>query len=213
MSASKANLHERLREATRALHDELERVVSVSDCIATRASYSAYLAELWPLYRATENALDLLDFTPFGFDYPTPYRSRLLEADLDFLGVSRSLLASLPLLTAPRLDGIAAGLGCVYVVEGSAKGARAVLPEITTALGLDALHGASFFNGFGLETRRMWQACLGAIDRIDPYSRQADSAVEAATETFAMFLRAFAPRPRPSPGTASHSGNLATARP
>ena len=212
MSASKANLHERLREATRALHDELERAVGVSERIVTRASYTAYLAELWTLYAAAENALDALDFAPYGFDYPAPYRSRLLEADLAFLGVSPNLLADLPLPPTPRLDVIAAGLGCVYVLEGSAKGARAILPEISAALGLDAARGATFFNGFGLETRRMWQACLVAINAIDPHSPQAERAVEAAVETFAMFLRAFTPRPRLGLGARSRSGYLATAR-
>ena len=83
MSASKANLHERLREATRALHDELEHVVGVSERIATRDSYTDYLSKLWTLYTAAENALHVLDFVPCGFDYPAPYRSRLLEADLE----------------------------------------------------------------------------------------------------------------------------------
>jgi heme oxygenase len=200
MSASKANLHERLREATCAPHDELERAIGVSERIATRAGYAAYLADLWTLYTAAENALDLFDFTPFGFSYPAPYRSLLLEADLDFIGFSRSGLTDLQLPPAPRLEDTAAGLGCVYVLEGSAKGARAILPEITATLGLDAAHGATFFSGFGLDTRRMWQACLAAINGISPHSRQADSAVEAAIGTFAMFQRSFAPGPRPNLG-------------
>lgn len=212
MSASKANLHERLREATRALHDELESAVGVSERITTRASYTAYLAELWTLYTAAENALDSLDFVPYGFAYPAPYRSRLLVADLAFLGVSPNRLADLTLPSAPRLDGIAAGLGCVYVLEGSAIGARAILPEITVVLGLDADHGATFFNGLGLETRRMWQACLAAINGIDPYSRQAESAVGAAADTFEMFLCVFTPRSRPNLGTRLRSGHSETAR-
>jgi heme oxygenase len=212
MSASKANLHGRLREATRALHDELEHVVGVSERIATRDSYTDYLSKLWTLYTAAENALHVLDFVPCGFDYPAPYRSRLLEADLEFLGVTPARLLQLPLPSALRLEGIAAGLGCVYVLEGSAKGARAILPEITAALGLDAIQGAKFFSGFGLETRGMWQACLAAIDSIDPYSRQADSAVEAAVETFEMFLHAFAPGPPSGLGVRSRSGHLTAAR-
>jgi heme oxygenase (biliverdin-IX-beta and delta-forming) len=211
MSASKANLHVRLRECTCALHDQLERVVGVNQRIATRASYTAYLAELWTLYSAAENALDLLDFRSWGFDYSPPRRSCLLSADLDFLGVSASRLADLTLPPAPQLDGNAAGLGCVYVLEGSAKGARAILPEIIAALGLDAAGGASFFKGFGPETRRVWQACLAAINGIDANSRQADSAVDAAVATFAMFLRAFTPGPRPRLGTGSQSSHLQTA--
>jgi heme oxygenase len=193
MFASKDNLHGRLRRATSALHEELEHTVRVSERVATRGRYRAYLVRLWMLHTAAENALATFDFRRFGFAYPAPYRSQLLAADLAHLGLSLEKLQGLPLPAAPRLDGIAAALGAVYVLEGSAKGARAILPEIIAALGLDDRRGASFFGGFGVETKLLWQSCLAAINAIEPSSPEAERVIEAAKATFAMFRQGFEP--------------------
>jgi heme oxygenase len=142
MSASKDNLHERLRRATRPLHDELERAVGIGEQIATRERYRVYLSRLWALHVAAETAIAAFDFSPLRFAYPEHYRSRLLADDLATVGVRAEQLRLLPLPQAPRLHCVAAALGAVYVVEGSAKGARAILPQIAASLGYDARQGA-----------------------------------------------------------------------
>ena len=187
MSASEGSLHQRLRAATRPLHDALEQEVNIGERLASRPRYADHLARLWRLHVASEKALQRFDFSPLGFVYPSPYRSALLERDLADLGILRDELLSLDLPLVPPLETIPAGLGCLYVLEGSAKGARAILPEIAAALGLDAAKGASFFYGFGRETGQLWRAFMTAINDIEPASADADRAVEAATETFRMF--------------------------
>jgi heme oxygenase len=199
MSASKDNLHERLRRATRPLHDELERAVGIGEQIATRERYRVYLSRLWALHVAAETAIAAFDFSPLRFAYPEHYRSRLLADDLATVGVRAEQLRLLPLPQAPRLHCVAAALGAVYVVEGSAKGARAILPQIAASLGYDARQGASFFAGFGRETAALWHACLAAINGIDPNSAEADQSVEAAKATFAMFRRGLAPDTQTDP--------------
>jgi len=187
MSASKGGLHERLRAATRPLHDDLELAVNIGERLSSRQRYADHLARLWRLHFAAEKALQGLDFSPLGFVYPSPYRSALLERDLEDLGVALDGLRTLDLPPTPPLETIPAGLGCLYVLEGSAKGARAILPEIAAALGLDAERGARFFYGFGRETGQLWRACLAAISSIDPTSSDGDRAVQTAIETFLMF--------------------------
>jgi heme oxygenase len=127
---SKGSLHERLRAATRPLHDDLERSVNIDARLRSLAHYADHLALLWRLHAVAERALHRVDFGRFGFVYPYPYRSSLLEQDLAGLGVSADDLARLGLPRSPVLQTTAEGLGCMYVVEGSAKGARAILPEI-----------------------------------------------------------------------------------
>jgi heme oxygenase len=187
MSASKGSLHERLRTVTRPLHDELERAVNIGERLASRQRYAGHLARLWGLHAAAEKALQALDFSHLGFIYPAPYRSALIEEDLAYLGIPADVLRRTDLPTVPRLETIPAGLGCLYVLEGSAKGARAILPDIRAALGLDAERGAKFFYGFGRETGELWRACMTAINDIDPASVEADRTVETATGTFLMF--------------------------
>jgi heme oxygenase len=187
MSASKGSLHERLRAATGPLHDELERAVNMGERLASRERYADHLVRLWRLHVAAEQALKTIDFSPLGFTYPSPYRSRLLEQDIADLRLPAEALSRVDLPPAPALDTIPAALGCLYVVEGSAKGARAIVPEINAALGLNAERGASFFYGFGRETGHLWRASMAAINAIDPDSIEGDAAVRAAVETFVMF--------------------------
>ena len=52
--------------------------------------------------------------------------------------------------------------------------------------------GATFFNGYGQETKLMWQALLSALNRIEPFSEEGRQAVEAALDTFRMFRRGLA---------------------
>lgn len=192
MPPSEDTLYGRLRAVTRPLHAELELAVKIEERIRTKASYIDYLVRLFGLHVSAEMALQALNFSPLGFAYPSPFRSRLLAADLAELGVPPQALRRLWLPPAPRLGTIPAGLGCIYVVEGSAKGARAILPEIAVALGLNAEKGATFFNGYGQETKLIWQALLSVLSRIEPSSEEGRQAVEAALETFRMFRRGIA---------------------
>ena len=186
---SKGSLLDRLRGETRPLHDELERAVDIRARLDSYARYADHLTRLWRLHVAAERALCSVDFAPLGFTYPYPYRSTLLEDDLTGLGVTAEGLEQLTIPDPPRLGTVARGLGCMYVVEGSAKGARAILPTIKACLDLDARHGATFFYGYGKETGRLWRACVEGINAIDTHSETGDALVLSAQETFAMFRK------------------------
>ena len=71
---------------------------------------------------------------------------RLLHFDL-----GTSIISSRPVL-----DDLAAVLGSLYVIEGSALGGRVIAPQLKRTLGLTQGAGASYFHGFGGETAAMW---------------------------------------------------------
>jgi heme oxygenase (biliverdin-IX-beta and delta-forming) len=195
MSTNANNLHGVLREATRALHEDLERAVDIDEEISSRARYAAYLARLWRVHSAAEKALAHIDFAPAGFDYSRRQRSRFLENDLYDLGIATNELSRISPVPFPWLESVEAGLGCVYVVEGSALGARAILPQIELRLGLTPDCGASYFVGFGEEGKPLWRACLNALNAIDPHSPTAVGVLDAAAATFAMFRQWLPARP------------------
>ena len=143
----------------------------IGERLESPAKYASHLVQLWQLHTSAEMGLQALDFRPLGFVYPSPYRAALLEADLDFLGISSARLQALPLPLAPTLRSLAAGLGCIYVVEGSAKGARAILPDIKSALGFDSEGGAAFFSGRRQEGKLLWRAWRGGDARTMPNAR------------------------------------------
>lgn len=181
-------LRGRLRSETHELHDQLERLVVIDRQIASPATYAAYLLRLWACHVAAEGQLLEVDFTPLGFDYRNCIRSRLIEADLEHLGITPAARAAQPRPERLQLPTVEAALGYVYVIEGSAIGARAILPEITAALGFDAGRGASFFGGLK-EGKHVWQGCLAALDAIDCDAPDADVVVQSAKDAFWLFLR------------------------
>jgi heme oxygenase len=181
-------LRSRLRAETRGLHDELERVVAIERQITSKMHYAGYLLRLWACHDTVEAKLGEIDFTPVGFDYRNNLRALLIEADLECLGITSAVRAAQPRPEPPRFATRDAALGYVYVIEGSAIGARAILPNITAALGFDARHGASFFGGTR-ESKYIWQACLAALNAIEPHSASADDVVGSAKEAFGTFLR------------------------
>ncbi len=182
-------MHVRIRSETQDLHDRLEAVVAADEQTSARASYVRYLYRLWRLHRAAEDDLCGRDFSRFGFSYATRRRSPLLESDLAALDdpMAASQRADLPAL--PPFATPAAALGAVYVIEGSAMGARVLLAQITRNLDLDADSGASFFAGRPSDDRHMWRAVLAALAMIDPDGRDADAAVAGARAMFALFMR------------------------
>lgn len=182
-----SSLHERLRIETHPRHEALEAAVGVDKLIRTRFAYAAYLARLWSVHKAAEAALCGLDFSELGFDYTQRQRSKYLEADLQALGFPPGTLNDKSIPPAPDFVSVHAALGGVYVVEGSALGARAILPSIKTSLGFDETRGASFFIGFGSDGKAIWRACLAALGTIEADSALADGIVAGANETFALF--------------------------
>jgi heme oxygenase (biliverdin-IX-beta and delta-forming) len=187
MNTEAGNLHARLREATHALHKDLEHAVGIDERISSRPRYIAYLTRLWSLHRAAEEALINFDFTPLGFDYRARRRSQFIESDLRDLGFELRAPVGLRQIKPPALGSMEAGLGCIYVIEGSALGARAILPQIEAHLGLTPQYGASFFVGFGDEGKLLWRAFLKAINAIDGASPSAQRVIEAAEQTFRFF--------------------------
>lgn len=182
------NLHERLRSETRALHDALEAAVDVNAQISTLDRYREHLLRLWRIHSAIANDLAGVDFASIGYDFDARRRLALLERDLNLLGVFDDQ-SSQAAIAPPKLTSIAAALGTVYVIEGSALGGRAILPDLSNMLGIDEASGAAFFTGFGREEKHFWRACVKAINAVEPDSYDADTAADAAKSTFSLFLR------------------------
>jgi len=183
------SLHSRLREATRTLHDDLERAVDIDYQISSRARYIAYLMRLRAIYLAVEIALDPIDFKPLGFECGNRRRSELIASDLKTLVGEPVSLRDEISLEPHRINTIEAGLGSMYVLEGSALGARAIAPLVEERLGLTRTLGAKFFWGYGEAGKPAWRAFLAAIDAIEPYSVQAEQVIESAEQTFLFFRR------------------------
>lgn len=198
-------LHQRLRESTRAAHEDLETAVEIEQQFLSRTAYAGYLSRLLGAHEVAERALSPFDFGALGFDYGARRKSELLKADLCHVGFAGARVSA-PQTESLKLQSLAEALGCVYVIEGSSLGARAVLPQIKRVLGFDERAGASYFAGLGEEGKVIWRACLNAIIAIPPRSAEADQVVGGAHATFAAFRAIL-----PCSATASTSADVALA--
>lgn len=88
-----------------------------------------------------------------------------------------------------RLRSTGQGLGCLYVVEGSALGGLVIYRAVHAALGVTATAGGRYFQGLGRATSAEWNAFLTNLNLIPADSDLGDEAEAGALQTFQLFER------------------------
>jgi heme oxygenase len=84
----------------------------------------------------------------------------------------------------PVIDSYARALGALYVLEGSTLGGRIIAGMVSRQL--NTLKGLSYFNGYGAETGKMWQAFKAFLNRPWP-PHERHEIIAAAEDTFITF--------------------------
>ena len=169
-----------LRERTASLHAAVDDAVGVFEDLA---AYRRYLVGMHAFRARCEAAIAAgartADTEAWGFRPLLP----LIEADMADLGIAVPKASPSAPPTATRAE----TAGRLYVLEGSALGAR-VLAVRARALGLDDTHGARHLasQSHGGRDFRRFAAWLDTADL------DAEAVVAAALATFAEAARAFA---------------------
>ena len=164
-----------LRIATREAHEQLDAMVGSLD---SRAAYRSYLAGIAGFRLPVEHRI-----TEAGNPYATDLIGAEIGLDLAHMDVTPPLSGEFEL---PR--GESAMLGLLYVIEGSALGAR-LLVRYAEAIGLDEASGAAhLFRQAG--NLSGWKSFVEALESAEDYD--ARSALDSALSTFAFARRAFA---------------------
>ena len=199
----------RLRAATRAAHERLERITGLPASIRTAADLRIALEGLFGFHVAAEaagvpDALGALE--GFGDEFVrAPSPSAWLAGDLATLGATPGEIAALPSCAAlGPFRTTAARLGCAYVVEGSALGGRVVHAHLSRPEGLPGTFRTPplrFFAGHGADTARRWKAFAHALDARERAPSDDAETIAAAEETFRVLgdwfeARGRAERPR-----------------
>ena len=165
-----AQVIERVRAETAALHERLERRIDILAHLEDRSRRARLMGRFWGFYHPVEEALGAWLHAAPGLDYDRRRKVPALERDLDALGLDAGRL---PRFEAPSFAGPAEALGFQYVLEGSTLGGR-VIRKQAAVRGLP-LTGLSFFDVYGLETGPRWRAFLEVLE-----IRCADHAADAA---------------------------------
>ncbi|MDC8014397.1 biliverdin-producing heme oxygenase [Tahibacter soli] len=110
----------------------------------------------------------------------TPFlkRTRVHESGATSLGLS--------------LDGPAAALGSMYVLEASALGGLVVARAVSGQHGLGPSHGARYFVGWGERTGTLWREFRATLDaELGDADHLSDRACAAAVATFEALIDVF----------------------
>jgi heme oxygenase len=191
----RAPLSVTLRERTRDLHTAAEAVFDLERRLVDRGTYAALLMLLRNFYGPAEDALATVagwERLRPAIDVGVRRRAALLDDDLAQLGIAATTVARTP-RTSLRLHDLAEGLGCLYVLEGSALGGRVIAQRAQLVLGPEL--PVTFFAGAGRAAPgRAWRELQAALNAFaadgtaagDGRDRE-DRVVAAARRTFAAF--------------------------
>jgi heme oxygenase len=179
-----------LRAATSELHQQIERLIDLPDCIVTRDDYRRWIARFYGFYQPLESALTKFSgWDGLGVCIGSRLHSPDLAHDLDALGCAapkRMLVAAGGL---PNLPSLAHALGALYVLEGATLGGQIILRRILSRPDLSIGAARQFFGGRGREVGPMWQEFR---DRLDDFGlhfpMQRGDVVVGAQRTFQALL-------------------------
>ncbi|KAB1074789.1 biliverdin-producing heme oxygenase [Methylobacterium planeticum] len=188
------SLHQHLRAATAAAHQDLERSLDWEARVATLAGYRDLLARFRGFHGVYEPAIGAA-LADEAFFAPRRRLARL-DADLSDLGLDARL--DLPGPPAPRLDGPDAAIGALYVLEGSTLGGQMIGRRIAALHGFDAATGCRYYLAHGNRTGAMWSAFRTHLDSLAAGPDAEAAAVAAANATFEA-LRLWLCRDLPAP--------------
>jgi heme oxygenase len=153
-----------LRSRTGALHASIERVPAMTRLLAPDLSVAEYAVVLQAMHAFHAALEPVVSAELCGHPVSALLdggRIAALSLDLGWLGV-----AAVPARPAlPRLDGAAAALGALYVIEGASLGGRVIARRVADHLGVIMGFGGSFYGGVSAEmARRRWGLLTAALD-------------------------------------------------
>lgn len=171
-------VRQELRAATQPIHDRLDRAPVLRPLTSPDLDLDSYRAALLALHGFHGPVERALGEEAAG-------RLDLLRADLAVVGIGAGALDAMPAMTdVPPLDSHAARLAARYVLDGSAHGGRAMLPNVTRTLGFDATRGARFLASAGIDAAGQWKELLA---RLETDLAAADARAAACAAAVALF--------------------------
>lgn len=185
-----------LRLTTRPDHDRIEDILRLGETMPLER-YAAILSGFDAFLRVWEPRVHAALPERLQSWHRARWRGGFASADVEWLravaGIEPVAFAADAVAALP-LDDLAAVLGSLYVIEGSALGGRVIAPQLKRTLGLAQGAGASYFHGFGGETGLMWNnfRVLASLE-IGESSRGTVLACQSARRTFQAMIDLFAP--------------------
>jgi heme oxygenase len=182
-----APIQNRLKVETAELHQQVEERFRILDPALTRLGYVLKLERLLGLHQPLETRIEQWR-DRLAIDWEARRKAHLLQADLEFLGITPAEIAQLPWCTElPELSDLGAALGCLYVLEGSTLGGRMIAKHLAQHLGVVPGQGASFFSPYGEALMPRWRSFQQRLVELANSATLEDRIVDSARATFNSF--------------------------
>ena len=176
-----------LRRATAAAHRKLDALIDGAGLLNSRARYEDYLRATWAARWPDEQALELSNVGELYTAWPHRRLCAFLSEDLFDVSHARPVD---PAWVLPGRLCKARSLGVLYVLEGSALGARVLAPR-AAAIGMTACFGARHL-AHQTSQPSAWAAFIDLLTRTPMTGPDEELCVAAALATFERYEQAFA---------------------
>lgn len=178
----------RLKLETAREHAAIEAATGVMKPDLTLDEYREYLEKTWGFYAPAEEILRRLGvWQVLGVPAEERMKLLILERDLAILGQGQPAHDVVVCAAPPRLAGVAEGIGCAYVLEGSTLGGRVISRHIRERFGEESARG--FLECYGAKTGENWHAFRAAVLRFAHSPDAENRIIAGAKETFRSFTR------------------------
>ncbi len=168
--------------------EESELLKPITSPTLTQDHYQKILRVFYGYFYPLETALEPFQLADnYLPDYGSRRKAAMIRQDLHTLQ-HNAPEDTLPLCAElPSIQSMAQAFGCLYVMEGSTLGGKIIAKSLEKNLGLSAVHGASFFHGYGPDTGHKWKTFQQSLVRFNQDFQKEQEIVEAANETFYYF--------------------------
>ena len=189
-NSSETNLLHLLRKLTAADHKRLDEVIIPTHVTGSVENYSAYIGGF---HRATLKAMELIDWVAIEkLGLPDVAERKARYACLGMDSAALGNIKEKPnTSTHSSAENGRAGLGALYVLEGSIHGGG-VLMKMLRERNMQDLP-TSFLHGFGEQSHPMWGRFTRWFQDLDTSTLDLPAITAEAKKTFGIFHDQFSP--------------------
>lgn len=177
-----------IRTATRAIHDDLERVFDAVEELASLEGKRRMLPRYALMYGRADDMIGRFLKADEMVGFSSPRRRLRLQADLEALG----LQATVNSFAEPLIETRAEAIGFLYVIEGSMLGGHMIVQSLLKR-NTDMI-GLAFLDPYGDATGEAWRRFRIALaEWLGDNDKMIAQAVSGAVKGFTFAFQCLAP--------------------
>lgn len=186
-------VHSLLRTATQVNHSSLNQHPLLNAISHRECSLNVYRTAIiayFHIFEALENRIStFIAKQNVSFDYTKRIKLSWIKEDLLYLAQDPYAKRNSPVksLDFPEISSIGQLIGVLYTLEGSTLGGQVISKLLYQDHHLTAAFGASFFNGYGKDTKLYWDEFCQFSETILHDDHECHLAMAYAKLTFQLF--------------------------